>query len=392
MEPVKILFICSSLEPGKDGVGDYTRKLACALNKEGSLAKIIAINDRRFEDKSFEGFQYDEDTETEVLRLSSTLPWNVRLQKTKTLIQNFNPEWISLQYVPFGFHLKGLPFTLANKLKQVAAMQRWHVMFHELSVNRDESFKFKIWSLLQVKIIQSLLTKLKPAVIHTNTELYKYRLKEMGFKASVLPLFSNISKTIVKDEEIYNNIIPAFIYKYPGDYIIGTLFGSFDFKRWDMRTLLQKFNYSFSKKRIVIVSLGRMNAGQDCWEQLKKDFPQVIFISLGEQSSGFISYWLSHYTDFGILTTLPELAGKSGSFMAFKEHGVPVVCKEKTPSLKTLSLPVEEELIEVNTDEKFQLPLKQKPVSQLQLVTGMFIKSLSEVDVHTKQLHLQNTD
>ncbi len=373
---MRILFICSSLEPGKDGVGDYTRKLACALNKKNIVAKIIAINDRRLETNIWEGFQNDEEGETEVLRLSASVNWDIRLQKAKAFIESFKPEWVSLQYVPFGFHLKGLPFNLGKNLKQLDGRSSWHIMFHELSVNREESLKFRIWSFLQVNIIKSLLGELKPGLISTNTELYKYRLKEIGFKATVLPLFSNINNIVVENKEAFNSIIPAFIARHPEDYIIGTLFGSFDFKRWDMRSLLDKFTYSFSKKRMVIVSLGRMPAGQTCWEQLKKDYPQVLFLTLGEQSTTFISYWLSHYTDFGILTTLPELAGKSGSFMAFKEHGVPVVCKKRTSSLAAFNLPLEEGLIEVNTQAIFQLPAKQKPVSLLNKVAEQFMNEL----------------
>lgn len=366
------------MEPGKDGVGDYTRKLSCALNKEGHVSKIIALNDRKLKTGIREEWQQDMQSQTEVLRMSESLSWNIRLQKAKQFINHFNPQWISLQYVPFGFHIKGLPFSLGNRLSQLASHNLWHFMFHELSVNKDESFKFKIWSLLQVRIIQSLIKKLKPIFINTNTELYKYRLKEMGFDATVLPLFSNITSIDSANSNLFNAIIPTFIRLYRNDYVIGTLFGSFDSKRWDMRSLLNKFKaYRFSKKRIVIVSLGKMSAGTECWEQLKKEYAQVVFLSLGEQSPEFISHWLNHYTDFGILTTLPELAGKSGSFMAFKEHGIPVFCKEKTQSLSALNLAVEEGLIEVNNIKEFQLPLKHTPVSQLQLVTAMFLNQLN---------------
>jgi len=37
---LNILFICSSLEPGKDGVGDYAHKLASALICHGSNNKL----------------------------------------------------------------------------------------------------------------------------------------------------------------------------------------------------------------------------------------------------------------------------------------------------------------------------------------------------------------
>jgi len=373
---LNILFICSSLEPGKDGVGDYTRKLACALINKGYNTGIIALNDRRMDGNMWRGQQISDNTAVNVLRLSESFSWDKRLTIAKKLLADFKPDWISLQYVPFGFNLKGLPFNLAKKLKQLAGNNRWEVMFHELAVNRDESFKFKIWSLLQVKIIRDLLAKLQPLVIHTNTELYKYRIKEMGFEATVLPLFSNISNTTKNEEEIFNANIPTFISAHRDDYIVGTLFGSFDFKRWNMRSLLNKFTYKFSKKRIAIVSLGRMPTGQDYWELLKKNYPQVDFISLGEQSAEFISYWLLNYTDFGILTTLPELSGKSGSFMAFKEHGVPVVCTKESTALKPFQILLDKVLTVVDDKTNFELPPKYQPVSLLNNVVEQFINDL----------------
>ena len=357
-------------------MGDYTRKLAAAILKLGCTATIIAMNDRRMKDEIWEGVQYEEGVTVPVLRLAESLPWKTRLDKAKKFAEIFEPDWFSLQYVPFGYQLKGLPFELGKRLSQLSGKSRWHIMFHELSVNRYDSFKFRVWANLQVSIIQHLIRKLKPIVIHTNAELYRYRLKQIGFEAGVLPLFSNISRMDIEDKKNYDGIIPSFIAKHRSDYIIGTLFGNFDFKRWNMRSLLNKFTYGFSRKRVVFVSIGQMSGGQDCWEQLKKDYPQVVFLSLHQQSSEFISYWLTCYTDFGILTTLPELAGKSGSFMAFKEHGVPVVCRGKTPSLQRLNLPVKEGLIEISADRKFELPDRQTPVSQLQLVSEMFMGAL----------------
>jgi hypothetical protein len=84
-----------------------------------------------------------------------------------------------------------------------------------------------------------------------------------------------------------------------------------------------------------------------------------------------------HYTTFGILTTMPELSGKSGSYMAFKEHGVPVVCREKTASLQSLYLPVEKDLVQVDAATAFQLPGRRQPVVQLETVLAAFVESLA---------------
>jgi hypothetical protein len=313
--------------------------------------------------------------------MSSSLSWHTRLRSAKMFADAFNPHWISLQYVPFGYHLKGLPFNLGERLKQLGKDKRWHIMFHELSVNKDESLKFRAWAFLQVGIIRSLLQTLQPHLVTTNTELYRARLLEVKYEVQLLPLFSNISRTIHPVNKAFDEIIPEFIVKNDGAFIIGTLFGSFDFKSWDIRSLLDKFLKTTIDKRLLVVSIGRMSAGNELWENLQDEYPHVLFIELGMQEKEFISYWLSHYTDFGILTSLPELAGKSGSFMAFKEHGLPVVCKEETPELEDIcKTPLDKGLTMVHPGRELVIPDKKEPVVLLEAVADQFINYLLEAE------------
>ena len=43
---MKILFFCGSAEPGKDGVGDYTRRLCGELLRIGHETQILSLFDR----------------------------------------------------------------------------------------------------------------------------------------------------------------------------------------------------------------------------------------------------------------------------------------------------------------------------------------------------------
>lgn len=374
--PLKILFICSSLEPGIDGVGDYTRRLACGLINRGYNAVIIAINDRRMESDSWQGLQYENNIGVRVFRLSEALPWKTRLYTAKKIVNDFDPSWMSLQYVPFGFQLKGLPFNLGRKLKQLGKNMRWHIMFHELAVNKDDSLKFKFWALLQIQIIKSILKELKPVVINTNTEIYRQRLQEMGYKAKLLPLFSNITPNENADVEKMNRLIPGYLLNARNEYIIGTLFGSFSFKTWNLHSLLDKFSNGYQNKKVLIASLGRMSFGDEHWEHLQNEYLHISFLTLGVNDASFVSHWLSHYTDFGILTTPPELAAKSGSFMAFKEHGIPVLCTKEKAELKHFNVPLDAVLTVIKEHEDFVLPSKYKPVSILETVTQQFVDDL----------------
>ena len=49
---MKLVFICGSLEPGKDGVGDYVYILARELIDLGHTCLLIALNDQFLETSS----------------------------------------------------------------------------------------------------------------------------------------------------------------------------------------------------------------------------------------------------------------------------------------------------------------------------------------------------
>ena len=129
---MKILFLCGSAEPGKDGVGDYTRRLCGELIRIGHQAQILSLFDKH-SDTFISQIQVIENTDVLVNRIPIKLPYSKRLSFTNEIIQKFTPDWISLQYVPHSFNLKGLPFWLISFLKKVNIKHKWHVMFHVMN-------------------------------------------------------------------------------------------------------------------------------------------------------------------------------------------------------------------------------------------------------------------
>ena len=162
---MKIIFLCGSLEPGRDGVGDYTRQLASELILNGHQAGIVAINDQHITDK-FEGVQNLGSVSLRVLRLPSHIPALHRFKQARLWIDNFDPEWLSLQFVPFAFHPKGLPFQMGKLLTTLTGDRRWHIMVHELWVgmNKESSLKFFWWGVFQRQLIKALFNKVMPAM------------------------------------------------------------------------------------------------------------------------------------------------------------------------------------------------------------------------------------
>jgi hypothetical protein len=310
-----IVFLCSSLEPGRDGVGDYSRRLAAALIKANNQCAIISINDRYVPD-NFEGTQSVDNIDVPVLRIASILPDQEKFAAAKGYIDKLAPQWVSLQFVPFGFHVKGLKPGLSKFLLSLNALARWHVMIHELWVGMDKESPVKhiAWGWMQKKLIGSMLKNLQPAIITTQSQLYKLHLSKMGYDAHYLPLFSNISNSITQAQDIKTERKNLSMVIF-GNIHHGAPVHAF---AHEVATYAKEFNINPTLK-----FLGHCGPEQDNWiKQWQCAGLEVVVI--GEQPEDRISAELK-CADIGITTTPVFITDKSGSFAAMREHGLPVI-------------------------------------------------------------------
>lgn len=316
---MKILFICGSLEPGRDGVGDYVRRLSAELIGQGHVIGAAAINDRN----ATELFEHQgQASELTILRLPASADEGQRFSQLKEFIGNFNPGWLSLQFVSFSFHPKGLVFGLAKKLAVAAGGRPWHIMFHEIWVGMtDQSSKKElVWGMMQRELIRGLIKKLKPAVIHTHTDLYKKRLEGLGAEVSLLPLFSNIP--VMFPEKIREKVKQGIQAADPvGIVIFGGIHGGAPVKE-----LVEEAQQYAAEHHttLELVIVGRNGREQENWV---KEWigTNLRLIQMGEQPAEKVSEILSAY-DLGIFTTPIALVEKSGSVAAMREHGIHLLC------------------------------------------------------------------
>lgn len=305
---MKIIFICGSLEPGRDGVGDYTRRLAGEFIRQGNQAAMLALNDRSI-NGVIKGEQEQEAINIKVLRLGANESSRDRLFYAKKWIDKLNPEWLSLQYVPFSFHKKGFPWRLAKQLTKLGTGKNWHIMFHELWVGMDKkaSYKHIILGNLQKYIIKQTIKVLNPKMINTQTCLYREQLAKLGYKADLLPLFGNIPVLNQREElnEGFTNIA-----------VFGGIHAGAKLKKM-IKELPKSNKYKFH-------FIGSNGPEQDNWIDILKE-NNIDFTRYGWLKNKEVSRALSS-CQWGLTSTPYYLNEKSGSAAAMLEHNLIVFC------------------------------------------------------------------
>lgn len=322
---LNIIFICSCLEAGRDGVGDYTRRLAIALIKNGHQAAAVSLNDRHVSEV-YDGWQTADGGDLQVLRLPSITPFDRNIEVARAWIDEREPSWLSLQYVPFGYHPKGLRFGLGRSLSQLGNSRKWDVMVHELWVGMasEESLKLKLWGTVQRMLIGSLLKTLKPGVIHTQTVLYQQHLKRMGFDAKLLPLYGNIQVTAAES--------------LPAQEITLVIFGAIHDRAPVADLAADAAAYQKSTgKTVKLLIIGRGNAEQQRWSSIWANAGLPVDI-LGEQSEQAISTIFNTAT-LGLSATALAVIEKSGSYAAMREHGLQVLSVSKPWTPRGIGFP-----------------------------------------------------
>ena len=313
-------------------MGDYTLRLASVLKGRGEEVLCLSMADRFISPDEQSGDPtslYVEGYPVLLKRLSEKLSWKKRVTDLQNILNEFKPDWISLQYVPYGFNRRGLPFKLAGDLGALRGDFRWHIMFHELWIGEEAEYTKtqKMIGWLQKRIVRNLASATK-AILHTSNPTYKMRLERAGCPAEILPLFSNLpvappmfSRRNVMEEA---GMDPES--KSERVWIFA-LFGAI-YPQWDAESLFERIDNVAKREgncRCLLLLLGR--PGGDAL--LERPIQACVqrnwsFLNKGELPPSVISSYLQS-ADFGIATSPLSLIGKSGSAAAMQEHGLPVI-------------------------------------------------------------------
>lgn len=372
---MKILFLSGCLEPGQDGVGDYVRRLAMEMIHQGHETVAIAINDGFVSDATFILEEIDQH-HLPVYRIPKRWPEIAKKRKIRNWILEFNPDVISIQFVSYSFHKRGLPFQVMRQLREVSKGYKAHIMFHELWIGMEVNAPLKevLIGRMQKFLIKRFIKTLEPVLIHTHTDLYKNQLVKMGVKVDSLPLFGNIPLSAnARPNSRIKSKMPSKI-----DLV---LFGGIhpsllvnDFTQ-DVASVSKKSNI-----RINLQLVGRSGREMRNWVSTWQSFGLTVNI-FGEQPAAYISEILFN-SSMGITTTPVALLQKSGSVAAMLEHGLPVICiRESWKSKGYQQTDVSPGIIEYKKGEFEQyLPIRTfSGKSRLPEVSNQLTGTLSDI-------------
>lgn len=326
---MRIVFICGCLEPGRDGVGDYARLLGKALAERGNQVMLLSIYDY-YQTTALKFIE--ERGGIKIIRISSKGNLNKRCSLAKKELEAFNPKWVSLQYVPYSFHKKGMELRLPQFFASLRGNYQWHLMIHEpWVVGRSFFSKNRIIEWVQKNILRLLVKKLDPSMIHTSNPHYQHILQEGGVKSALLHIPSNIpfeeGPSYSIDQEFQDLGLGE---ESREEWIV---LGTFGCLRPGVAylKLLQKVTESpeAAGKNIALLSIGKTGPhASSVFNDLKNAFGKVVLIhEFGFRTTSEISRFF-RLLDYGVASVPGHLLGKSGSYAAMRIHRLKILVPE----------------------------------------------------------------
>jgi glycosyltransferase involved in cell wall biosynthesis len=352
---LRIAFLCGCLEAGRDGVGDYTAQLAGECARRGNATLCIALNDLPTAGSvASDG----------MLRLGSGRPWDVRVEQAREAVEQFRADAVSLQWVPYGFDKRGMPWGIEKGLAAIMRGRVSHVMCHEIWIGAEmgASLKHRLIGAAQREVMRHLFTALRPGCVQTSNGVYGELLKRAGIEAGELPMFGAIPVTGFEGEP-------------EEDVARFGMFGTLH-PQWAPEPLLERLRGL--GKRIEIEHIGRIGSGEAIWRAMEERYGREIgFKRHGEQPAERVSQFLMS-VDFGIATTPLALIGKSATAAAMLEHGLPVIVNRDDVRYAGIATEKPEGVIAMDGDlvEALRTARKRQPQRRLEAAADQFLQCL----------------
>lgn len=319
---MRILLVCGSLEPGRDGVGDYSRKLKLEFVKQGHHVFLLALNDRHAS-TLIENAAHKEVSE---IRLPAAMEARERFIKLEEITEAFAPDWISLQFVGYSFHKRAVVFDLAKQLKRLKIKTNIHIMFHEIwqGESGDSTLKDKVIGFFQKRSAIAVVKALKPKCISTTNRYYQKSLLKAGISTNKIPVFSNMPLGDCALKKIYRQL-PADFRNNSADYVLATFFGGLhphSLLAERIRQLSATVREQLNKK-LIVTHAGKSPEIKEQFTKLSEETGIPMYV-LGEWAENEIADYLCT-CDVSLSNHPKVLFEKSGSIAAALYNQCPVI-------------------------------------------------------------------
>lgn len=354
-----LLFLLGCAEPGADGVGDYTRRLAGEMLRKGYRVLLVATHDCVAEAAREE--QAVSDTSVPVVRIPRGWNDHERFALLTDVLKQETVDWVSVQYVPYAFQPRGLPYLFTGRLAQILAPYRTQVMFHEcwVGISRTSPLKHRLIGPLQAYVARRMIRIMAPEWVTTSNELYQRVLKRGGIRAGLLPLFSNIPFAPFPAPSTKKDVKPSvanFLEEAPARLrnrslvcgVFGTIYPETNLGE-ELKRLLAQAQHD--DRELLLVAFGRSGkTGTARLDEIEAAFgTDLRVIRLGELGAASISA-VMQCLDVSISCTPRQHLGKSGVFAALRRHGVRVIANVDE------EIPEYTDLVEAAVDRLYARP------------------------------------
>lgn len=331
---MKILFITNNLPPLVDGVGDYTYNIAKQFMRHNHEVYIICRNNPQIN--------------TNVLGIT-ILPiinkWNCNCYKPIiNVIKNNSIDVVSLQYVPHGYHPKGLPLGLIPMVRTIKKTGvKIMIFFHEVCID------YHGWNIKRtlcswgIKYIAKELIK-NSDFVATSIEHYVKRIQELHKNINVpaIRIVSNIPNHTYNKEylkHLKDKIAPN------GEFII-LFFGKRNV-HYQVEAIQELISQGY---KIIVLSLGNTYFLS---QNYKIPIYRTGLLDINE---------LSQFFQIADCFCLPEneesgATFKSGSLAAGLQYGLPIITNSGFMTENTLMNGINILFVKANDKDSFKKEL-----------------------------------
>lgn len=316
-----LTIVCGSLQPGADGVGDYSRLLAAACNRLGVPVSLLALHDVHVHHPN-PSPQAIQGLALPALRLPGSLSWLKRCRLAQSQLHAWHTQALSLQFVPYGFQRRGLPWSMPWVVRAMTQSsgrgqpaRSLHLMFHEIWIGLAENsnLRTRLVGHMQRALLHHLVQRTNPCLVHTTNQVYLQCLRTIGIPAQLSPLYSNLP-------------IPLSPERPDPHYLTACLFGRIP-PEWDPEPVLQVLFHQAARQGRVprLRLLGRSHRSKNWLAVIRRRWPSLTIEHFGSVDCPCQLARYIQSTDVGLATTPWLLIEKSGAVAAFLALGVPVV-------------------------------------------------------------------